>query len=39
MNKIIIFGASGTGKIAYQFYHERKEVLFWIDNDASKWGK
>jgi len=37
--KCIIFGASGTGKRAYQLLKQKYEVLGFSDNDSKKWGK
>jgi len=39
MNKIIIFGASRLGEIAYNALKYKYEICFFSDNDKNKWGK
>lgn len=38
-DKIIIWGTRALGNLAYHYYKERAEILCYIDNDKTKWGK
>lgn len=37
MDKVIIFGASDTGKRIYQDIKMEMDILFFVDEDSSKW--
>ena len=37
-DNIIIFGAGGLGKIAYESLHENYNIIGFSDNDKRKWG-
>ncbi|GLC87813.1 class I SAM-dependent methyltransferase [Lysinibacillus piscis] len=39
MEKILLFGASKLGEIAYDYMSLNKTVVGFIDNDEEKWGK
>lgn len=39
MDDLIIFGASGFGKKAISYLEKNYNVLCWLDNDCTKWGK
>lgn len=39
MQKIIIYGAGQTGKIAYDYFASKYDCLFFVDSDKNKWGK
>ena len=38
MKKIIIFGASASGRTAYMMLKKEYEVIGFSDNDQKKWG-
>lgn len=37
--RIVIFGASDTGKLAFQMLRLRYDIIAFTDNDGKKWGK
>ena len=37
--KIVIWGTRALGNLAYYYYKDRAEILCYIDNDKTKWGK
>lgn len=39
MEKIIIYGAGKLGSVAYEYFSDHSEILFFCDKDESKWGK
>lgn len=39
MEKVIIFGASNLGKIAYNVLKEKYDICFFTDNNKNKWEK
>lgn len=39
MNKVIIFGASKKGKIAFELLSKDYDIIGFADNNADKWGK
>ena len=38
MEKVIIFGASDTGKRIYEDIKEEFDIIFFVDEDSKKWG-
>ena len=38
MEKIVIFGAGNTGKLANEYLKGRYDCVYFVDNDSSKWG-
>lgn len=38
MDKVIIFGASDTGRRIYHDIKDERDILFFVDEDSSKWG-
>lgn len=38
-DKIIIFGAGIWGKVAYEYYKDRCEILCYVDNNSELWGQ
>lgn len=36
-NKVVIFGAGGTGRRIMNMIRNSCEILFMVDNDESKW--
>ncbi|TCT14032.1 CDP-glycerol glycerophosphotransferase (TagB/SpsB family) [Natranaerovirga pectinivora] len=39
MNKIVLFGASRLGEIAYQYLTKNHKIIAYVDNDETKLGK
>lgn len=39
MEKVMLFGASELGKIAYELLKDNYEIICFVDNDENKWGK
>ena len=37
--RAVLFGAVGGGKRLFEPVSENYEVVYFVDNDASKWGK
>lgn len=37
MKKAVIFGAGEWGRVAYHYYKEDVEIVFYIDNDSTIW--
>lgn len=37
--KIVIWGTRVLGNLAYYYYKDRAEILYYVDNDKTKWGK
>ena len=39
MKKVVLFGASKMGEIAYKKLKDKYEIIAFVDNDKNKWGK
>lgn len=39
MRKVFIFGAGGTGQRVRELLENRYEIIGYVDNDSTKWGK
>lgn len=39
MEKVILFGASGFGEIAYNYLKDKFDIINFCDNNREKWGK
>ena len=39
MRKGVVFGAGGTGRHVYEMSKDSAEILCFVDNDETKWGR
>lgn len=39
MNNLVIFGAGGTGRRVYHMMKNQYNIISFVDNDSSRWGK
>lgn len=37
MKKVVIFGAGHLGEVTYEYFKNRYEIAYFLDNDAKKW--